>query len=460
MRQQIRLRKHRLFKRTLWKTRLIFWGGAMLVGVVAAIFALLGEKADHVYRGLITHTPWLGFIVTPAGLVLIVWLTRKFFPGAEGSGIPQTLIAIEGRGGRAVAERLLSFRIAVGKVLLTAMGLLSGASIGREGPTVHLGAAIMYSLGRYVHLPARYLERGLIMTGGGAGIAAAFNTPIAGIVFAIEEMARSFDRRNSSMILIGVILAGMTAIYVHQDNYNYYGTSPVDIDFSWVWLGVVVCGISGGLLGGSFSYTLINGSRMLRPYMQKRYLLVAGLCGIIIAAIGLLSDGHAFGTGYHEARQIVSCTGSDNCSFETGLMYPVYKILVTVASYLSGIPGGIFAPSLASGAGLGSDLSILFPPELASTIVILGMVGYFSGVVQTPITAFVIVMEMTDNQDLVLALMATSMIASGASKLICKKPIYYALAENFIVGEAQQKKAGARKETMIFPEDPASKSED
>jgi len=313
-----------------------------------------------------------------------------------------------------------------------------------------------------VHLPARYLERGLIMTGGGAGIAAAFNTPLAGIVFAIEEMARSFDRRNSSMILIGVILAGMTAIYVHQDNYNYYGTSPVDIDFSWVWLGVVVCGVVGGLLGGAFSYVLINGSRMLRPLVQKHYLLVAAACGLIIALIGVLSEGHAFGTGYIEAKQIVSCTGSDSCVVETGLMYPVYKILATVASYLSGIPGGIFAPSLASGAGLGSDLATLFPAELASTIVILGMVGYFSGVVQTPITAFVIVMEMTDNQDLVLALMATSLIASGASKLICKKPIYFALAENFMTARLLAQKAMAREEktraeSNKFPEDPGTR---
>jgi len=442
MRQQIRLSRHRLFKPTIWKTRLIFWGGAILVGVVAAIFALLGDKGDHFYRDIYSENPWLSFAVTPVGLMLIVWLTRKFFSGAEGSGIPQTLIAIEGRGGKELAAQLLSFRIAIGKVLLTVMGLFSGASIGREGPTVHLGAAIMYSLGKYVHLPATYLERGLIMTGGGAGIAAAFNTPIAGIIFAIEEMARSFDRRNSAMILTGVILAGMTAIYVHQDNYNYYGTSPVNIDFSWVWLGVVVCGIVGGLLGGTFSYVLINGSRILRPLVQRHYLLVAGACGLVIALAGILSGGQAFGTGYLEAKQIVSCTGSDSCAVETGLMYPVYKILATVASYLSGIPGGIFAPSLASGAGLGSDLAALFPPELASTIVILGMVGYFSGVVQTPITAFVIVMEMTNNQDLVLALMATSLIASGASKLVCRKPIYFALAENFMTGRllAQEKK--------------------
>ena len=444
MRQHIRRTRHRFFKTTIWKTRLIFWGGAVLVGIVAAVFALLGDQADHVYRNLFDAWPWLSFIVTPLGLMLIVWLTRRFFPGAEGSGIPQTLIAIEGRGGKPLAEQLLSFRIAVGKVLLTVMGLFSGASIGREGPTVHLGAAIMYSLGRYVHLPAQYLERGLIMTGGGAGIAAAFNTPIAGIVFAIEEMARSFDRRNSSMILIGVILAGMTGIYVHQDNYNYYGTSPADIDFGWVWLGVAVCGVVGGLLGGAFSYTLINGARRLRPLVRQHAILLAGACGLLIAALGLLSGGDAFGTGYAEARQIVSCTGSDSCDVETGPLYPVYKILATVVSYLSGIPGGIFAPSLASGAGLGSDLAVLFPSELASTIVILGMVGYFSGVVQTPITAFVIVMEMTDNQDLVLALMATSLIASGASKLICRKPIYFALAENFMTARLLSAKAGAR----------------
>ena len=282
------------------------------------------------------------------------------------------------------------------------------------------------------------------MTGGGAGIAAAFNTPLAGIMFAIEEMARSFDRRNSSMILIGVILAGMTAIYVHQDNYNYYGTSPADIDFGLMWLGVVVCGVVGGILGGGFSYVLINGARLLRPLVQKHYLLVAGACGLVIAGVGMLSGGQAFGTGYIEAQQLVSCTGNDSCTVEAGLMYPVYKILATMASYLSGIPGGIFAPSLASGAGVGNSLGVLFPPELASTIVILGMVGYFSGVVQTPITAFVIVMEMTDNQDLVLALMATSLIASGTSKLICKKPVYVALAENFMKARllAAETKAG------------------
>ena len=423
--------KYHLFKPQAWRTNLVFWGGAILVGLVAAVFALMADQADHLFRNIIAYNKYLPLLITPAGFVLTVYLTRKIFSGAEGSGIPQTLIALADPGS-SLSNRLLSMRMVVGKVLMAVLALCSGASLGREGPTVHLGAAILHSLGKYAHLPTRYYERGLILTGGGAGIAAAFNTPLAGIIFAIEEMARSYDRRNSGMMMVGVVLAGMTAIVVHQNNYNYYGTTPVALDFSWVWLGVVICGVVGGLTGGLFSQVLIISSKKLRPYMQTHWILIALVCGLSVALLSILSGGTANGTGYLEAKQIVSCAGLETCTADYGLMYPIYKILATAATYLTTIPGGLFAPSLASGAGLGADLALLFPAEMASTIVILGMIGYFTGVVQTPITAFVIVMEMTDNQELVLAMMATALIASGTSKLICKKPIYEALAENLL----------------------------
>jgi H+/Cl- antiporter ClcA len=431
MRHHVRRLKFRLFKPQAWRTNLVFWGGAILVGLVAAVFALLADQADHLFRNIVAYNAYLPLIITPAGFILTVYLTRKIFSGAEGSGIPQTLIALADPGS-SLSNRLLSMRMVVGKVLMAVLALCSGASLGREGPTVHLGAAILHSLGKYAHLPTRYYERGLILTGGGAGIAAAFNTPLAGIIFAIEEMARSYDRRNSGMMLVGVVLAGMTAIVVHQSNYSYYGTTPATLDFSWVWLGVVVCGVIGGLTGGLFSQVLIVASKRLRPYMQTHWILVVLVCGLIVALLSIISGGSANGTGYLEAKQIVSCAGVESCSADFGLMYPLYKVLATAATYLTTIPGGLFAPSLASGAGLGADLALLFPVEMASTIVILGMIGYFTGVVQTPITAFVIVMEMTDNQELVLAMMATALIASGTSKLICKKPIYEALAENLL----------------------------
>ncbi len=448
MRRHIRRARHRFFKPAQWRSRLIFWLGAVLVGVAAAVFALLGEHADRFYRDYVASSAWLPFVVTPLGLMAAAWVTRVFFPGAEGSGIPQTLVALQSTGG-ALCSRLLSIRIVFGKILLTVIGLFSGASVGREGPTVHVGAAIMYSIGQYAHVPARYLQRGLILTGGGAGVAAAFNTPLAGVMFAIEEMAKSFDRRNIGMMVIGIVLAGMTAIFIHQKNYNYYGTMPADLDFNRVWIAVVVCGVAGGLLGGAFSATLIWATARLRPHMSRHALKVAFLCGLVLAVIGMLSGGIVYGTGYIEAKQIVSCSGVAHCYVDVGIVYPLLKMLATIASYLSAIPAGIFAPSLATGAGLGHDIAMLFPAELASAVVVLGMVGYFSGVVQTPITAFVIVMEMTDNQDMVLAMMATALLASGASKLICRKPIYNALAENFLRGLAADKKAqisGANKQ--------------
>ncbi len=438
MRQHVRKLKYRFFKPQTWRTNLVFWGGAILVGMIAAVFAMLAGWSDHVFRDLFAYNKYLTLIVTPAGFMLTVYLTRKFFSGAEGSGIPQALIALADPGSN-LSNRLLSMRMVVGKVLMAMLALCSGASLGREGPTVHLGAAILHSLGKYAHLPARYYERGLILTGGGAGIAAAFNTPLAGIIFAIEEMARSYDRRNSGMMMIGVVLAGMTSILVHQNNYSYYGTTPATLNFSWVWLGVVICGVVGGFLGGAFSQLLVSGSKKLRPYMPTHWLMIVMVFGLAVAVLGILSGGSANGTGYLEAKQIVSCAGLQNCEADFGLMYPFYKILATAATYLTTIPGGLFAPSLASGAGLGANLSLLFPAEMASTIVILGMIGYFTGVVQTPITAFVIVMEMTDNQDLVLAMMATALIASGVSKIICRKPIYEALAENLLAMMSDEK---------------------
>ncbi|MBE9567372.1 MAG: chloride channel protein [Proteobacteria bacterium] len=445
MKKHVKQIKHHLFRPQLWRYRLVFWGGAILVGLVAAVFALLADRADQVFRYIVSVNEYLPLIITPLGFVLTVYVTRTIFSGAEGSGIPQTLIALADPGS-SLSNKLLSMRMVVGKVTMAVLALCSGASLGREGPTVHLGAAIMHSLGKYAHLPEKYVERGLILTGGGAGIAAAFNTPLAGIIFAIEEMARSFDRRNSGMMMIGVVLAGMTAIVVHQHNYSYYGTTPATLDFSWVWLGVVVCGIVGGTLGGGFSQILVVTSKKLRPYMQTHWVFIALICGLSVAVLSILSNGTSSGTGYLEAKQIVSCAGVDTCNGDYGLMYPLYKILATAATYLTTIPGGLFAPSLASGAGLGADIALLFPPELASTIVVLGMVGYFTGVVQTPITAFVIVMEMTDNHELVLAMMATALIASGTSKLICKKPIYEALAENLLamMSDKKSKQQGGR----------------
>jgi H+/Cl- antiporter ClcA len=269
------------------------------------------------------------------------------------------------------------------------------------------------------------MDRGLILAGGAAGIAAAFNTPLAGIIFAIEEMGRSFEERTSGVLLTAVFIAGITAVAI-QGNYTYFGSTSAGHDLSNIMLPVLVCGIGGGLLGGLFSSALIQSSRRVIPIARRFPYRVAALCGLGIACSGFISGSTAYGTGYDEAKIILTHTGALPDT------YPLTKMASTLFSYLSGIPGGIFAPSLATGAGFGAAFADLLPGVPVAVVIILGMVGYFTGVVQTPITAFVIVMEMTDNHDLLLPLMATALLAFATSRLVCPSPIYRELARQFL----------------------------
>lgn len=422
MRKHIRRSRRRLFSFKAWRLRLVFWVGALIVGVVAVIFAKAADLADHSFTRLLDDYPWLPFILTPAGLMLISWLTRKFFPGANGSGIPQTIAALELQN----KQTVLSFRIAIGKLILTTMGLFSGASIGREGPTVHIGASIMYSLGQFAKFPAHYYQSGMIAAGGAAGIAAAFNTPLAGIVFALEEISKSMQQKTNGIILTAVIFAGMTAIAL-VGNYKYFGVSHAvfSMDISLI-ASMLICGVLGGFLGGVFSQTLITGNRLIQPWIRRYPMRITCLLGLFIACIGHLSGHTSFGTGYSAAYQIVSGEG------EVDQLFPVYKFLATLGSYFTGIPGGIFAPSLATGAGIGQNLAHFIPLAPQSFMVLVGMVAYFSGVIQAPITAMVIVLEMTSNQNMIFPLMITAFLGSGVSSLICPRPLYRALADSFL----------------------------
>ena len=279
-----------------WKARLVFWGGAVLVGLVSALFALGSEAAAHLFRQVESQNPYLPLVITPAGLVIIAWLTRRYFPGSQGSGIPQAIAALElSPGMHHLRHSLLSIRIAIGKVFLTLLGLLCGASIGREGPTVHIGASIMYSAGHYARFPRHYLDKSLIIAGGAAGIAAAFNTPLAGIVFAIEEMARSFEERTSGTMLTAVVIAGITAMAI-LGNYTYFGSSKASLQLGSGWLVVPIVGLVGGLMGGGFARLLVSGSRRIAPHLARHPLLVPALCGLVVAIAGILSGGTAYGT--------------------------------------------------------------------------------------------------------------------------------------------------------------------
>jgi H+/Cl- antiporter ClcA len=412
-----------------WKRRLVFWSGAVGVGLAAILFALACDEANGAFHKLLAVSPYLALPLMPAGFALIAAVTRRYFAGSQGSGIPQTIASLDPAESPAIRGQVLSLRVTAGKIVLTVLGLLFGASVGREGPTVQIGASIMHSLGALARFPRHDLEKGLILAGGAAGVAAAFNTPLAGIVFAIEEMGRSFEEHHSATILMTVIIAGITSLAL-LGNYSYFGHTAESLAFGKEWGVVVICGIAGGLLGGAFSRFLIEVNQGLAGrvgrWMKARPVVFAAACGLLAALIGLASADATYGSGYGEAKSLLDG--------KTPLpeSYGVLKMAATAVTYISGIPGGLMAPTLSAGAGFGANIAHFVTSVPAGATIILGMVAYFAGVTQAPITAFVIVMEMTDNHEMILPLMAAAFIAVASSRLVCPAPLFHTLARDFI----------------------------
>ena len=403
------------------------WSAAVAVGVVAVAFAWLADVAQLGLRRLLLEWRWWPWLLAPVGFCAVAWLTRRFFRGAEGSGIPQAIFALRPEIGDA-GLRLLRPHVVVGRMILACVGLFCGGSIGREGPTVHVGAVIAHSFGRWMpHGGTSAQRRALILAGGAAGVAAAFNTPLAGIVFAIEELSRSFEERASGATLTAVVLAGVVAIAIVGD-YTYFGQPTVTPAAQSLSAGTFLVAIAGGLAGGLFSRLTLSGVSSLPGVLGKlqkgRPALFAGLCGLLIAAIGAVSGGLTYGTGYAEARSVLE--GSIHLPW----IYAPARALATLAASLSGIPAGLLAPSLSVGAGLGQLVADVSGQLSAVPFAILGMCGYLAGVTQAPLTSFVIVMEMTTQHAMVLPLMITAALATAISKLL-SPPLYQTLAQRY-----------------------------
>jgi len=407
----------------VWRRRAVFLLGAIAVGAAAVGFARGADLAQALFRQMSGAWPWMPLLVTPTGFAILSWLTKTWFDGAQGSGIPQ---AIAARRSTDEAHRgvLMGARVTIGKVLLTILGLVVGASTGREGPTVQVGAAIMFAIGRFAGIGR---QPGLILAGAAAGVAGAFNTPLAGIVFAIEEMAKSFDRRMNVLVIASVVIAGLTSLALIGD-YSYFGQVSTRLAALGDWIAVALCGVLCGAFGGIFSRGVLHLATspagwigMLR---RHRTVFAAG-CGLAVAALGLMTDGFATGTGYSQTRIVL----------ETGAIQPLWyapaKLVSTLLSSVSGVPGGLFSPSLSVGAAFGSWIHEIAPAIDVQAVSLLAMAAYFAGVVQSPLTAFVIVLEMTNDKAMVMPLMATALLAAGVSRLICPEPLYHALSYSY-----------------------------
>ena len=228
------------------------------------------------------------------------------------------------------------------------------------------------------------------------------------------------------MVMAVVMVSGLTALAVSGD-YVYFGAVSDALPISTMLLAAPVAGVVGGALGGGFSRALIAlaWSRNRRiVWWRGRPLWLAGVCGVVVALVGYTSGGLTWGTGYDTTRSLLE-------GHPAPLLVGPARLLATMATALSGVPGGIFAPTLSVGAGLGQFLALLFPAQSPGALVLLGMAGYFTGVVRAPLTSVIIMTEMTAGRTMILPLFATAMIADWTSSQVCRSKLYHALSRKF-----------------------------
>ncbi len=430
-----------------------FWIASFLTGIAAVMYAKLFQWAEDALQFIIKWNALAIFIVAPVGFVLSWWLVKKYAPYAKGSGIPQVMASIELANPRQryKLKYLLSYKILVIKIVSSIILVLGGGAVGREGPTIQIAGSIF----RFVNqlLPKWWPKisiQNMIMTGAAAGLSAAFNTPLGGIVFAVEELAKVHLNYFKTALFTAVIIAGLTAQWL-AGSYLYLGypkTAGVSVSVIFPVLAVsLVC----GLLSSNLSIIMLKINRWkkrLKTNTQNIIFLI--ISAWIIAALAYFVNWEVIGSGKGIMERVLFTNNKEEQWY-----VPILRMIGPALSFTSGGAGGIFAPALSAGASFGAFFSGIMDLQSNETnvVILAGMVAFLTGITRAPFTSAILVLEMTDRHSLIFYLMLAGMASSLISILVSKHSLYDNL--KFIyMGELEEK----TKRTKVQLQDLGNKS--
>ena len=401
-----------------------FWIASLVTGLVAVFYSKLFSYAEGISHYIFIHSAWVFFLLTPLCFIIARWVVRRFAPFARGSGIPQVMAAIElsTPKNNDKVNKLLNLRILTVKIISSLVMVLGGGIVGREGPTVQIAGSIFRKVNLW--LPRwwpKISKRNMIMAGAAAGLAAAFNTPLGGIVFAVEELTKTHMSYFKTALFTAVIIAGLTAQGL-LGPYLYLGFPNVDNLSKFMFLGVIVVALITGLLGSAMSKIILMIYKWKSGFrFTYQHVIYVSVCGIIIASLAFFLNEKVLGSG--KELMTVALFTSDKYS---PWYMPLLRMVGPILSFTSGAAGGIFAPALSAGASVGSlAASWLHLTAGNSNLLILsGMVGFLTGITRTPFTSAILVLEMTDRHNLIFQLMLAGMTASMVAIIIDKHSFY------------------------------------
>jgi len=411
-----------------WQT-LGLWSSAFGAAFIAVIYAKLFRQAEILFASITADFGAFPFLISPIAFVIAWWLVHRYAPEAAGSGIPQIMAAneIEYKGDlRPRVDRLLSLKTAAVKTLSSLMCVIGGGAIGREGPTLQISTSIFHFFGNRVRKFApNTSEQTWVVAGAAAGLAAAFNTPLGGIVYAIEELGLVHFHKIRTALISAVIVSGLVAQWM-LGSYLYLGfpdLAPEGISMVFVAiLNGAVTGLAGALFGALLFYLL---KKRLAIKKFSSLVAITAFTGLLMAALTYY-DRRAAGSGVH----VISSFLFDHQRAPIELVG--VRFFGTMVSYLSGAAGGIFSPSLAIGATIGSFLGRFVASDHPNLMVLLGMIGFLTGVTRTPFTSFILVLEMTDRHVAIFPMMVTALAAQSAARLINGHSFYEAVKNRYL----------------------------
>lgn len=426
----------------------IFLG--LLVGITVVVFRVLIEQAElyrqKLYVLLRIDGAWaiaLWFIALIVIGLILGFIVKKE-PMSSGSGIPQVKGILIGK------QKMNWLRVLVSKFIGGVLAIGAGLSLGREGPSVQLGAAIAQGMSRMLGR-LRIEEKYLMTSGASAGLAAAFNAPLAGAIFALEELHKNF----SPVVLTSAVAASLTADVVTQE---FFGQKPI---FSFhqlptfplhYYLYLLLMGLIIGAFGAVFNSSLVGTLNLydrlkwlpgyLKPVIP---LIIGGFLGFVLP--------ESLGGG----NKLIDALGQGHYGLMVLIILVAVKFLFTMACYGSGVPGGIFLPLLVIGALAGDIYGTLVAaylhvnPYYVNNFIVFAMAAYFSAIVKAPVTGSILIMEMTGSFEHLLALITVSMTAYVASDIFKAEPIYDVLLERSFKNKKAECEDGAQKSIMEVP---------
>jgi CIC family chloride channel protein len=402
----------------------VFLALSLVIGAVTGLavvaFILLTERLGmRLYP--IGGAPWRRVLFPVAGSLGIGYLLYRYFPNARGSGVPQTKAALFAREGR------ITLRTVLGKFFCTSATLASGIPLGREGPSVQVGGGIASVLGRLLGLRSEQVKN-LIPVGAAAAIAAAFNTPLAAVLFALEEIMGDLHAPVMGAVVLASATSWMVLRMLLGDHPlfkvpQYHLVHPVEFAV------YAVLGVAGGVVSAAFARLLLGmRARFLRfPQWTVWFQPLAG--GLLVGLTGWFVP-QVLGVGYGYVGDALD----GNMAFKMMLLLVVLKLITVTTSYASGNAGGIFGPALFIGAMLGGSVGTvahhLFPAYTATpgAYALVGMGAAFAGIVRAPMTSVLMIFEMTQDYAVIVPLMIANLVSLFIASRLQHEPIYEALA--------------------------------